>query len=108
MPRPVPHPVPRLTRPRQHGVNAEVSGPGFLNLTVADAPLWQQVADRLTADQFGLPLTRRAERVVVDYSAPNVAREMHVGHLRSTIIGDTLARVFARLGATVIRQNHVG
>ncbi|WP_369375578.1 arginine--tRNA ligase [Promicromonospora sp. Populi] len=90
------------------GIDAEVSGPGFLNLIIADRPIWQQVANRLTAAELGLPLTQQGERIVVDYSAPNVAKEMHVGHLRSTIIGDTLTRVFARLGATVIRQNHVG
>ncbi|MEV0893677.1 arginine--tRNA ligase [Promicromonospora sp. NPDC050262] len=89
-------------------VTAEVSGPGFLNLTVPAATLWRQVAARLADESLGIATTHDGERTVIDYSAPNVAKEMHVGHLRSTIIGDTLARVLAHLGATVIRQNHVG
>lgn len=89
-------------------VDPEVSGPGFLNLTVPAATLWRQVAARLAAEDLGITPTRHGERTVIDYSAPNVAKEMHVGHLRSTIIGDTLARVLARLGADVTRQNHVG
>jgi arginyl-tRNA synthetase len=86
----------------------EVSGPGFLNLTVPAATVWSQVSERLAAPDLGLQESQRNERIVIDYSAPNVAKEMHVGHLRSTIIGDTLARVLTRLGATVVRQNHVG
>ena len=86
----------------------EVSGPGFLNLTVPAATVWSQVSERLAAPDLGLQESQGNERIVIDYSAPNVAKEMHVGHLRSTIIGDTLARVLTRLGATVVRQNHVG
>ncbi|GAA2232791.1 arginine--tRNA ligase [Promicromonospora sukumoe] len=89
-------------------ITPEVSGPGFLNLTVPAATIWQQVAARLTAENLGVATSRTGERTVIDYSAPNVAKEMHVGHLRSTIIGDTLARVLAHLGAEVTRQNHVG
>jgi arginyl-tRNA synthetase len=81
----------------------EIAGPGFVNI-------------RLAADFLSRALTERpllqpaahAERIVVDYSSPNLAKEMHVGHLRSTIIGDAMARVLAALGHTVIRQNHVG
>ncbi|MFI8525843.1 arginine--tRNA ligase [Promicromonospora sukumoe] len=90
------------------GISPEVSGPGFLNLTVPTTTIWQQVAARLTAENLGVATSRTGERTVIDYSAPNVAKEMHVGHLRSTIIGDTLARVLAHLGAEVTRQNHVG
>jgi arginyl-tRNA synthetase len=95
------------------GVGAEVSGPGFLNLTVPDALLWQQVGARLADDRLGVGSPRLGaapigQRVVVDYSAPNIAKEMHVGHLRSTVIGDALARIFGHLGAEVIRQNHLG
>ncbi|MEV0649653.1 arginine--tRNA ligase [Phytomonospora sp. NPDC050363] len=85
----------------------EVSGPGFLNLTLADAELWKQVARRLDAG-LGLPSPYAATVTVVDYSAPNVAKQMHVGHLRSTVIGDALSRLLEALGGTVIRQNHVG
>lgn len=89
-------------------VTAEVSGPGFLNLTVPDAVVWSAVADRLADDRLGVAAPRTGERVVVDYSAPNVAKEMHVGHLRSSVIGDALVRVLGHLGADVVRQNHVG
>lgn len=85
-----------------------VSGPGFLNLTIADAALWQQVAARLASPRLGVGTPEQGRRTVIDYSAPNVAKEMHVGHLRTTIIGDCLARVLGFLGAEVIRQNHLG
>ncbi|GAB2475114.1 arginine--tRNA ligase [Xylanimonas ulmi] len=87
---------------------AEVSGPGFVNVTVPDDVVWLAVAARAADDRLGVATPRSGERVVVDYSAPNVAKEMHVGHLRSSVIGDALARVFAHLGSDVIRQNHIG
>ena len=77
-----------------------VAGPGFINITLAP----QFIANAATSPQ---PSTD-PQRVVVDYSGPNLAKEMHVGHLRSTIIGDCIARVLESLGHTVIRQNHVG
>ena len=86
----------------------EVSGPGFLNITTADGSLWRQLALRLAAQRLGVDRPEQGARVVIDYSAPNIAKEMHVGHLRTTIIGDCLARVLGHLGATVIRQNHLG
>jgi arginyl-tRNA synthetase len=87
---------------------AEVAGPGFINITLGTAWL-AELATRAAADErVGVPLAERPERVVIDYSAPNVAKEMHVGHLRSTIIGDSLARLLAWRGHTVIRQNHLG
>lgn len=86
----------------------EVSGPGFLNLTLSDAALWAQVEARLADDRLGVPATELGRRTVIDYSAPNIAKEMHVGHLRSTIIGDALVRVLEFLGSQVIRQNHLG
>ena len=64
---------------------------------------------QLSADpRLGVPLAASPERIVVDYSAPNVAKEMHVGHLRSTLIGDALARVLGFLGHEVRRENHIG
>jgi arginyl-tRNA synthetase len=86
---------------------AEVSGPGFINLTLSDHYLATTLA-RMAGDvRLGVP--QPAPRtVVIDYSAPNVAKQMHVGHLRSTIIGDALARVLELLGHRVIRQNHIG
>lgn len=85
-----------------------VSGPGFLNLAVDDTALWNQVSARLGSPRLGVGYPERGRRVVIDYSAPNIAKEMHVGHLRTTIIGDCLARVLTYLGADVLRQNHLG
>ncbi|MFC9894249.1 arginine--tRNA ligase [Nocardia sp. NPDC127579] len=86
----------------------ELSGPGFVNITLTDSAIWAQVAARLSADRLGVGAPLAGQRVVLDYSSPNIAKQMHVGHLRTTIIGDALARVLAFLGAQVIRQNHLG
>ncbi len=86
----------------------EVSGPGFLNVTVARAAIEQAVAALANDPASGVPRTAKPETVVIDYSAPNVAKELHVGHLRSTIIGDSLARVLEAVGHRVVRQNHLG
>ena len=84
-----------------------VAGPGFLNVTVTEQALWRQIAARSADDRLGVE--RSAEGItVIDYSQPNIAKEMHVGHLRSTIIGDALARILTDLGSTVHRQNHLG
>ncbi|PSL57282.1 arginyl-tRNA synthetase [Saccharothrix carnea] len=88
--------------------SAVPSGPGFLNVTVADDAIWEQVAARLADSRLGVGVPEHGRRTVVDYSAPNIAKEMHVGHLRTTIIGDSLARVVGFLGAEVVRQNHLG
>jgi arginyl-tRNA synthetase len=88
--------------------SATVSGPGFLNIVVSDAALWRLVADRLASPRLGVDSPHLGQRTVIDYSAPNIAKEMHVGHLRTTIIGDCLARVLGFLGGEVIRQNHLG
>jgi arginyl-tRNA synthetase len=85
-----------------------VSGPGFLNLTLAEPALWRQVAARLASPRLGVGSPEQGRRTVIDYSGPNIAKEMHVGHLRTTVIGDCLARVLGFLGADVIRQNHLG
>ena len=85
----------------------EVAGPGFINLTLRNDALARLLAG-VAGPQAGVTPAVSPQRVVVDYSAPNVAKEMHVGHLRSTIIGDALARTFAFLGHEVIRQNHLG
>ncbi|MEW6474694.1 MAG: arginine--tRNA ligase [Actinomycetota bacterium] len=86
----------------------EIAGPGFINVTLQDAFLARALQE--TADDPALGVTPAAttETVVIDYSAPNVAKEMHVGHLRSTIIGDALVRVLEFVGHRVIRQNHLG
>ncbi|NEE01087.1 arginine--tRNA ligase [Phytoactinopolyspora halotolerans] len=87
---------------------AELSGPGFLNLTVPDEAIWRQVSSRLNDARLGVGVPNAGQRTVIDYSGPNIAKEMHVGHLRTTIIGDSLARVLEFLGAEVVRQNHLG
>jgi arginyl-tRNA synthetase len=86
----------------------EVSGPGFLNLTFAAGPLAAWATAALNDPRLGVPIATEPLTVVVDYSAPNVAKEMHVGHLRSTVIGDALVRALEFEGHTVIRANHLG
>src|SRR3954449_8487113 len=85
----------------------EVSGPGFLNLRLRDAWLAAAVTELGADDRLGVP-TQVRQIVPIDYSAPNVAKEMHVGHLRTTVVGDALARTLEHLGHRVIRQNHIG
>lgn len=86
----------------------EIAGPGFINLTLRPEQLAAEVASRLGDERLGVPAVEHAAPVVVDFSSPNIAKEMHVGHLRSTIIGDSLARVLAFRGHPVLRLNHVG
>ena len=88
--------------------NAEVAGPGFINLTFTPEFLAAQLAEAATDPRLGVQLAATRERAVVDYSAPNVAKEMHVGHLRTTLIGDALVRLLEFVGHTVIRENHIG
>ena len=87
---------------------AEVSGPGFINVALTPEAIWRQVAARLAAPRHGIAMPQSGVRTVVEYSGINIAREMHVGHLRTTILGDCLARVLDFLGAEVVRQNHLG
>jgi arginyl-tRNA synthetase len=87
---------------------APVSGPGFINLTLQPAYLAGELGRMLADPRLGVPTAAARQRVVIDYSHPNVAKEMHVGHLRSTIIGDALARLLEFQGHEVIRQNHIG
>ena len=86
----------------------EVAGPGFINIRLKGDYLAHRLDEALGDDRLGATAAAEASKVVVDYSSPNLAKEMHVGHLRSTIIGDALARVLEFLGCDVIRQNHVG
>ena len=85
----------------------EIAGPGFINIFLDPAFLAQHVQQALTSERLGVTQPAK-QTVVVDYSAPNVAKEMHVGHLRSTIIGDAAVRTLEFLGHNVIRANHVG
>ncbi|WP_151081725.1 arginine--tRNA ligase [Nocardioides cynanchi] len=85
----------------------EVSGPGFVNLRLDETWLGSAVDDLSRDPRLGVPTQDRLV-VPIDYSAPNVAKEMHVGHLRTTVVGDALARTLEHLGHQVVRQNHVG
>ena len=89
-------------------LDPQIAGPGFINLTIRPERLAAEVAARLGDDRLGVPSVENPTPVVVDFSSPNIAKEMHVGHLRSTIIGDSLARVLEFRGHPVLRLNHVG
>ncbi len=86
----------------------EIAGPGFINIHLKNTWLAERIEQTLKSDNLAIAKTNKPETVVIDYSAPNLAKEMHVGHLRSTIIGDSISRVLELLGHKVIRQNHVG
>ena len=85
-----------------------VDGPGFLNLTLSPAALAQRLSVIVKDDHVGVPPVEKPKTIVVDFSAPNIAKPMHVGHIRSTFIGDSLARVARFIGHKVITDNHVG
>ena len=89
-------------------VATEVSGPGFINFSLREDWIASQADLLLTDERLGIPASARPQTIVVEYSSPNVAKEMHVGHLRTTIVGDSIARVMDVLGHRVIRDNHVG
>lgn len=86
----------------------EIAGPGFINFFLAEDFLGRQLQAALRDAHLNIPAAKTPQTVVVDYSGPNLAKEMHVGHLRSTIIGDAVVRTLEFLGHNVIRQNHVG
>ena len=86
----------------------EIAGPGFINLTFSDEFLASLLVAVAVDDRLGVAPASTVRTVVVDYSAPNVAKEMHVGHLRSTVIGDALVRMHEFAGHRVIRENHIG
>jgi arginyl-tRNA synthetase len=86
----------------------QVSGPGFINLTLTPEWIAAQASSELADPRLGTPAADPAQRIVVEYSSPNVAKEMHVGHLRTTIVGDALARILDFAGHEVIRDNHLG
>ncbi len=92
----------------------KIAGPGFINLTIKKQCLIQEISRRLTDKRLGVPLAVSKKNkqsnapVIIDFSSPNIAKEMHVGHLRSTIIGDSLSRILEFRGYVVLRLNHVG
>ncbi len=85
-----------------------VAGPGFINLALKTSYLEQQLQQMQADERLGVAPTKRPKRTIVDFSSPNIAKEMHVGHLRSTIIGDSIARTLEFLGHDVLRINHLG
>lgn len=87
---------------------AGVAGPGFINLKLRPEKLAQYIKDSLQDEHLGIARNSKPQTIIIDYSSPNLAKEMHVGHLRSSIIGDSLNRVLTFLGHKVIAQNHVG
>ena len=86
----------------------EIAGPGFINIFLSNEWLTEQAKDVLKDEHLGADVAKKPQTIVVDYSAPNVAKEMHVGHLRSTIIGDSVVRTLEFQGHNVIRANHIG
>ncbi|MBO6166857.1 MAG: arginine--tRNA ligase [Kiritimatiellae bacterium] len=86
----------------------EVAGPGFLNLTVRGDWIAQRLSELAKADKCGIPQSGKGKRVVIDYSSPNAAKQMHIGHIRSTVIGCSIDRIFRSLGYDVIADNHLG
>ncbi|MFF5445827.1 arginine--tRNA ligase [Streptomyces sp. NPDC012888] len=86
----------------------EVSGPGFLNITIADRAIVETLAARATDDRLGVPVNENAGTTVIDYAQPNVAKEMHVGHLRSAVIGAAMVEILEFTGEKVVRRHHIG
>ncbi|MBH1935016.1 arginine--tRNA ligase [Streptomyces sp. AV19] len=86
----------------------EVSGPGFLNITVADAAITNTLAARAADDRLGVPLKEHPGTTVIDWAQPNVAKEMHVGHLRNSVIGNSVVRILEFTGEKVVSRHHIG
>ncbi|MEU6092641.1 arginine--tRNA ligase [Streptomyces sp. NPDC047085] len=88
----------------------EVSGPGFLNITIADRAIIENLAARYAdeAGRLGVPYAEQPGTTVIDYAQPNVAKEMHVGHLRSAVIGDAVVQLLEFTGESVVRRHHIG
>lgn len=88
--------------------STEIAGPGFINITISKEVLANDLNHILFDPRLGVPELEKKERIICEFSSPNIAKAMHVGHLRSTIIGDSIARLLEFLGHDVIRLNHVG
>jgi arginyl-tRNA synthetase len=85
-----------------------IAGPGFLNFSLKTEAVAARAAQLLTDDRLGVSLATKTKRIVIDFGSPNVAKPMHVGHIRSTVLGDALARIASFLGHEVVRDNHIG
>ena len=86
----------------------EIAGPGFINFKIQSSTILSRLDDILSSDRLGIEETTTPEKILIDYSSPNIAKPMHIGHIRSTIIGDCLRRVANFLGHDVIADNHIG
>lgn len=86
----------------------QIAGAGFLNFTLRPEAVATKTTELLQDDRLGVPQTTSPRRIVIDFGSPNVAKPMHVGHIRSTLLGDALVRIAAFLGHEVIRDNHIG
>lgn len=86
----------------------DIAGPGFINITLTSSYISKTTQEMFDKPHAGIDATKKKERIIVEFSSPNIAKELHVGHLRSTIIGECLARVFEFLGHDVVRLNHIG
>ena len=92
----------------------QIAGPGFINIKLKDNVLINEIKSNIQCQRAGVPLIKRklnnglSNKVIVDFSSPNIAKEMHVGHLRSTIIGDSISKIFELRGYEVLRLNHIG
>ncbi len=87
---------------------ADIAGPGFINFRVSNEAWTEKVGRLIQDDRLGVPVADVEHKIVLDFSAPNVAKPMHVGHIRSTIIGDSLSRIASFLGHDVVTDNHIG
>ena len=86
----------------------EIAGPGFINITVSAAWLSSRLSSLAASEKLGIPSSGAGKRVVIDYSSPNAAKQMHIGHIRSTVIGGAIDRIYRSLGYDVVADNHLG
>jgi len=107
-PRQIAEKIVSMLEPNEMIEQVSIAGPGFINFKLSSSWLSQAIESADNDAHLGVPVAAESQTVVVDYSSPNVAKQMHVGHLRSTIIGDAIARVLEFEGHHVIRQNHIG